>query len=77
MARASAVAGHIGHAVEDHLVTDMRAFHDLNQTREFTRKLIAWLANRGGFGGSVRIPRRWQHLLITLTAGHFSRISAT
>eukprot|EP00959_Pyramimonas_sp_CCMP1952_P339514 7110439-Pyramimonas_sp.AAC.1 len=35
LARTSAVAGHIGHIVEDHLVTEMRAFHDLNKHKKF------------------------------------------
>eukprot|EP00959_Pyramimonas_sp_CCMP1952_P336010 7035688-Pyramimonas_sp.AAC.1 len=32
LARTSDTAGHLGHVIEDHLVTEMRAFSDLHQT---------------------------------------------
>eukprot|EP00959_Pyramimonas_sp_CCMP1952_P167363 3497865-Pyramimonas_sp.AAC.1 len=47
LARTSDVAGHIGHIVEDHLVTEMRAFSDVHQTDRFRRKLRTWKTSRG------------------------------
>eukprot|EP00959_Pyramimonas_sp_CCMP1952_P183841 3844133-Pyramimonas_sp.AAC.1 len=57
MARASDTAGPLGRTVEDHLVTEVRAFSDIHQTSEFRRKLSTWLTARGGFGGIGSGPK--------------------